>query len=156
MLTAESITVFLKDDARFNILLDNEQQFEEEFIEQIIAMTYKEVGARIPAFRNSSAQIPDMIMLHGVLGNLMRSESFLELRNQLQYSDNNLSSVSIYHKHTNYLALSESLKAEFKQMLNDLAAASFLEAAWGGTTSNSTDYDAIYAFYGNDFFGTTM
>jgi hypothetical protein len=153
MLTPDILSGYIQDDPRFNLLLDNKEQFDEDFIEEIIRMTYLEAGATVPALRNSTNRIPSPIILHGALSNLMRSESFKELRNQLQYNDNNLSSISVFHKHNDYLKLAFGLKEEFKILLSNYAASEFIASAWGTTTSNANDYESLYVFTGNEFFG---
>ena len=156
MLTKDIIRDYLQDDPRYNLLLDNKQQFTDSFIERVIKLTYQEAGSICPAYAMNTSVFPEVIILHGVISNLMRSENFKELRNQLQYNDNNLSSVSVFHKQVNYLELSALLKSEFKELLGTFAKASFMQGAWGQTSSNSTDYETLYTFSGNQFFGMNI
>ena len=148
MLTPETLSLYIQDDPQFNLLLDNKEQFEEDFIEEMIRITYSEVGVLVPSLMNVSDRVPDVIILYGTIANIMRSEGFKELRNQLQYNDANLSSVSVFHKSNDYQSLALALKQEFKTHLSNYATAKFMQEAWGGTTSNSADYDTLYAFSG--------
>lgn len=153
MLTAETLTTYIQDDPRFNLLLDNKEQFSEDTLDFFIENTYKETSALVPALRGSEKKIPDIIILHGALSNIFRSEQFKELRNQLQYSDSNLSSISVFHKAQDYGALSAGLKQEFITMLKDISIANFIQSAWGSSTSNSEDMEMPFAFSGNMYFG---
>ena len=154
MLDPESIREYLQDDERFNLLLDNKTQFSDDLIERITEITRYQAGAIVPALMHRLDKIPDVILLHGVVSNLMKSESFKELRNQLQYSDANLSSVSVFHKSQNYEAIAAGMKQEFAEMLKSYNTSLFLNTAWGTTSSNSQDYDSMWVFAGNSFFGT--
>jgi len=153
MLSPESIREYLQDDERFNLLLDNKEQFSDDTIERIIEITKQQAGAIVPALINKLDKIPDVILLHGVVANLMKSESFKELRNQLQYSDANLNSISVFHKSQNYEAIAAGMKQEYSEMLKSYNTSLFLNSAWGQTSSNSQDYDIMYSFVGNSFFG---
>ena len=153
MLTEPIIREYLQDSPAFNLLLDNTEQFAEGMVNAMIELTYKEASSLVPALRGGESRIPDVIILHGVIANLMRSEGFKELRNQLQYSDSNLNSVSVFHKQSDYENVALRMKDEFKKLLVDFATADFMNSAWGVNTSNSADYSTLYVFTGNEFFG---
>jgi len=152
MLDAEIIKEYIKDKPELNILYDNMEQFSEDLMDVIIPMTYAEASVIAPAIARDPSNVPDVIMLHGVIARLLESESFLELRNQLQYQDNNMSSLPLSAKQGQYTQLSQLMRNMFHQLLTSYATASFYNTAWGGVTSNSIDYDTMYSGY----FGAPM
>ena len=148
MLDVEEVKDYLKDRPEFNILLDNMEQFSEDLTDIVIPMTYQEAMVLAPAVARNASNIPKVIILHGVIARLLESESFLELRNQLQYQDNNMSSMPLSAKQQNYTQLSQLMRSYFRELLNAYATASFYQTAWNNMgTSNSFDMDNMYAGY---------
>ena len=153
MLDVDIIKEYIKDKPELNILYDNIEQFSDELTDIIIPMTYTEAQVIAPSVAKSPKGIPDVIILHGVIARLLESESFLELRNQLQYQDNNMSSVPLSAKQGQYTQLSNMMRTYFRQLLNSYATASFLSTAWGGVPSNSADMDMLYGgYFANPFY----
>jgi len=153
MVDVELIKEYIKDKPELNILYDNIEQFSDELTDIIIPMTYTEAKVLAPSVVNSSKGIPDVIILHGVIARLLESESFLELRNQLQYQDNNMSSVPLSSKQGQYSQLSNMMRTYFRELLNAYATSSFLNTAWGGVPSNSNDMDSLYGgYFANPFY----
>ena len=153
MLDVDTIKEYIKDKPELNILYDNMEQFSDDLVDVVIPMTYSEAAILAPAVATVKEKIPDVIILHGVIARLLESESFLELRNQLQYQDNNMNSVPLSSKQQQYTQLSQVMRSYFTQMLSAFATASFYNTAWGGVTSNSLDYDAMYAgYFGNPLY----
>jgi hypothetical protein len=147
MLDPEKIKEYIKDKPELNILYDNMEQFSEELMDVIIPMTYQEVQVLAPAIAEPKEQLPDVIMLHGVLARLLESESFLELRNQLQYQDNNMQSMPLSNKHGEYTQLSQLMRQYFQQLLSAFATAKFYQTAWGSSWSNSVEMDYMWGGY---------
>lgn len=145
MLDPDMIKEYIKDKPELNILYDNLDQFGEELMDMVIPMTYNEAAILAPAVAMDKTRVPDVIMLHGVIARLLESESFLELRNQLQYQDNNMSSVPLSSKQAQYTQLSQIMRSYFTQLLSAWATAQFLNTAWGHTCSNSMDMENLYA-----------
>lgn len=153
MLDPDFVRECLQDNEMYNILLDNKEQFNDDIIEKFITISKQQACVIAPSLLHYVDKIPDVIILHGVVANLMKSETFKELRNQLQYNDGNLSSVSVYHKYSDYANLADNLKNEFKEMLNTFSATLFIQNCWGSSSSNSEDYGSLWAFSGNNYFG---
>ena len=136
MIDTDKISEFIQDLPDNNALLDYSVQFKEELIDLIIPMVYDEIRILYPALKPVLNQISDEIIKYGVIYKLMESESFLQLRNQVQYNDSN-SSVSLSDKTDSYAQRAELMKQQFYLLLNGVATRSFLQTAWGGTRSNS-------------------
>jgi len=149
MLDPDIIKEFIKDKPELNILHDNMEQFSDDLLDVIIPMTYQEAAILAPSVARAPSQVPDVIMLHGVIARLLESESFLELRNQLQYQDNNMSSAPLSAKQAQYTQLSQMMRAYFQQLLSAFATSSFYNSCWGMASSNSADMDNMYAGYFN-------
>jgi len=136
MIDTDKISEFIQDLPDNNALLDYAVQFKDELIDLIIPMVYDEIRILYPSLKPVMNQISDEIIKYGVIYKLMESESFLQLRNQVQYNDSN-SSVSLSNKTDSYIQRAEIMKQQFYALLNGVATRSFLQTAWGGTRSNS-------------------
>jgi len=147
MLDPDKIKEYIKDKPELNILYDNMEQFGDDLMDVIIPMTYQEAAVLAPAVAKNKNRVPDVIVLHGVISRLLESESFLELRNQLQYQDNNMSSMPLSAKQSQYTQLSQMMRSYFTQLLSAWATSEFYNSCWGFTTSNSYDNDTMYAGY---------
>ena len=153
MIDPDTVKDYIKDKPELNILHDNLDQFSEELLDVIIPMTYQEASVLAPAVTRNISNVPDVIILHGVIARLLESESFLELRNQLQYQDNNMSSAPLSAKQAQYSQLSQMMRGYFRELPNAFATASFYNTGWStGMSSNSQDMDFMYAGY----FGLTL
>lgn len=147
MLDPDNIKEYIKDKPELNILYDNMEQFSDDLMDIIIPMTYNEAAVLAPSVALDKSKIPDVIMLHGVIARLLESESFLELRNQLNYQDNNMSGMPLSAKQGQYTQLSQVMRQYFTQMLSAFATASFYNTAWGSSWSNSMAFDTMYSGY---------
>ncbi len=147
MLDPDMIKEYIKDKPELNILHDNMEQFSDDLMDVIIPMTYQEAAILAPAVATRKELVPDVIILHGVIARLLESESFLELRNQLQYQDNNMSSMPLSAKQAQYTQLSQMMRQYFTQLLGAWSTTMFYQTAWGHTFSNSMDMENLYAGY---------
>lgn len=147
MLDPDKIKEYIKDKPELNILYDNMDQFSDDLMDIVIPMTYQEAAVLAPAVARDKNKVPEVIIVHGVIARLLESESFLELRNQLQYQDNNMSSMPLSSKQGQYTQLSQMMRSYFTQLLSAWATAEFYNSGWGFTTSNSYDSDTMYAGY---------
>lgn len=153
MLDADMIKEYIKDKPELNILYDNIEQFQDDITDIAIPMTYGEAAILAPSVAKDPTLIPDVIILHGVIARLMESESFLELRNEVNYQDNNMSSMPLSAKQAKYSQLAQMMRQYFQQLLGAFATASFYNTAWGATISNSESYDTMYAgYFGSPFY----
>lgn len=148
MLDPDTVKEYIKDKPELNILYDNMEQFTDDLMDVVIPMTYQEASILAPAISATPSNIPEVIILHGVIARLLESESFLELRNQLQYQDNNISSAPLSSKQNQYSQLSQMMRQYFQQLLSAYATASFYRTGWSTMmSSNSEDMDLLYSGY---------
>ena len=147
MIDIDKIKEYIQDSADKNILLDYTEQFEEELVEMIIPMVYEEAKILYPAIASKPKTLPDIVMMYGVISKLMESESFLQLRNEVQYSDSN-ANVNLSSKSDRYQQKAEIMQRQHLRLLEGLATASFMNNAWGSVHSNADDFvgDALDMF----------
>ena len=138
MIDVDYIKEYLQDHPDKNILLDYTAQFEEDLIDIIIPIVYEEIFVLYPSLGKQKSNIPNHIIMYGVLHKLFESESFKEFRNQVLYTDRN-ASVGLSVKNSDYTQQSELKRAQFSRLLESLAATTFMATAWGGSTSNVSD-----------------
>ena len=137
MISEETIKEYIQDKADKNVLLDYMEQFSEDLLDMIIPMVYEEALILYPALGRSD--IYDGIALYGVLSKIFESESFLQLRNELDYQDSAMS-VGLSKKSNDYLQKSQMMATQFKMLLEATATKKFLATGWGGSSSNSADF----------------
>ncbi len=147
MLDVDIVKEYIKDKPELNILYDNMDQFSDDLMDLIIPMTYSEASILAPSVASVKENIPDVIILHGVIARLLESESFLELRNQLNYQDNNMSGMPLSAKQGQYSQLSQMMRQYFTQLLGAFATAAFYNTGWGYSWSNSMAFDTMYSGY---------
>jgi uncharacterized lipoprotein YddW (UPF0748 family) len=140
MIDVDYIKDYLQDHPDKNILLDYTAQFEEDLIDIIIPMVYEEIFILYPSIGKQKDNIPNHVIMYGILHKLFESESFKELRNQVQYNDSN-ASVGLSVKNSDYIQKSELMRTQFLRLLESLAATNFMATAWGRTTSNASDLE---------------
>jgi len=138
MVDADSIKEYMQDHPDKNILLDYNDQFGEELIDIIVPMVYDDIFVLYPSLGKNKSKIPDNIVMYGVMHKLFESESFVELRNQVQYSDSN-ASIALSTKTNDYAQKSEMMRTQFLRLLEASAASRFMAEAWGSTPSNAMD-----------------
>lgn len=142
---SDSIREYMKDIPELNLLNDGMEQFSEDIIDIAIRLGKQDIEICSPAVAFSARGVPDSIMFHAVIARLLESEAFLELRNQLNYQDNNMSSVALSSKQQNYTQMSMALKATYEEALTKMATAAFYQSAWGSSWSNSFEIDIAYS-----------
>jgi len=154
MIDADFIKEYMQDHPDKNILLDYEDQFGEELIEIIVPMVYDDISVLYPSIGKNKSIIPDNIVMYGVMHKLFESESFVQLRNQVQYTDSN-SSVALSIKNNDYTQKSEMMRTQFLRLLEAFAATKFMSEGWGVTSSNASDtsYDVVNAGFYNSGMG---
>lgn len=148
MIDADYIKEFLQDHPDRNILLDYVDQFGEDLIDMVIPMTYDYAKSMYASISNAH-DIPDTIIVYGVISKLMLSESFVQLRNQTSYSDSN-SSVSISDKESLYERKAAMMDQNFNMMLSNYVQSKFMQEAWGANSSNSKNTTADMLHYGTN------
>lgn len=143
---ADYIRDYLRDHKELNISLDNHEQFDDDFLDLTIQMTISEVGISHPTI--NIKDVPDSTLIFGVISRMMLSETFKELRDQVEYQDAN-SAVNLNGKESNYERKAILMKNFFTEQLNGIAARKFLHGCWGVTSSNSRELSVDIGLGGN-------
>ena len=144
-LTKEDLRLFLRDFAPNNILLDN-VQFTSEELEKAINMAADEYQVMPPLIGGSISSIPRHILMLGASAWLMKSESFLQLRNQATYQDADIAPIGIDDKHQLYLALAARLKEEWNATARAYKQSRNMESSYGTISSG---YRNVGRFHNN-------
>lgn len=126
---------FLRDYAQNNILLDN-VQFEEEDISDATKFAISEYNAITPISNVDEDSFPnDWVLLMGISAHLMRSEGFLQMRNQATYQDGDIQNIGVDDKFAFYNQLAQQLRADWKDVAQKIKQQHNMEAAYGGLSS---------------------
>ena len=136
--TADQIRMFLRDYAlghlpggQGNILLDD-VQFTVDEIQFATDMAVEAYNAVTPMTAIAAAQFPNKyVLLIGVARFLLMTESFHQLRNQVQAQDGNVSPTGIYEKTSGYAGLSQALQGEWQQLVRGIKTQQNMETAFG-------------------------
>lgn len=140
-ITTGHVSRFLRDFADNNILLA-EVQFTEEDITDAMYFAVAEYNALTPVTTATADAFPnDWLLLMGTAAHLMRSESFLQLRNQATYNDGDIQNIGVDDKFTFYSQLAESLKQEWKTTAQKVKQQQNMESGYGYLSSG---YRYIY------------
>lgn len=133
-ITRDEIRMFLRDYAQNNILLDD-VQFKNEELDMAMNLAVDEYNVLTPISGASASSIPKSLLMLGTASWLMKTESFLQIRNQASYQDADIQPIGVDDKHGLYLQFSRTLKEDwlgaakaYKQQLN-------LESVYGGISS---------------------
>jgi hypothetical protein len=142
-ITREDIRMFLRDYAENNILLDD-VQFDSDELTRAINMAVSEYNIIPPLQDTSAADMPPSLLLLGAASWLMKSESFLQLRNQATYQDGDISPIGVDDKHQLYLNLSARLKDEWKDSVRSYKQALNMESSYGSVSSGYRNAGRMY------------
>lgn len=134
-LTLGQVTRFLRDYPSYNILLDD-VQFSEEDINQASYFAVQKYNAMTPVTNLTTTNFPnDYVLLIGTCCLLMRSEAFLQIRNELTYSDGDVQPIGVDDKMAAYLRLKDDLNAEWTAMARPMKTQQNMEQAYGNLRS---------------------
>ncbi len=133
-ITADDIRWFLRDYADNNILLDK-VQFTNDEMAKAMEFAVDEYNVVTPISSDSSASIPKSLLLLGTSSWLMKSESFLQLRNQATYQDADIAPIGIDDKHQLYFALAGRLKEEWQMSVKSYKQQRNMEGTYGALSS---------------------
>lgn len=126
---------FLRDYAQNNILLDA-VQFEEEDIADATKFAIAEYNAMTPISTVDEDSFPnDWVLLMGIVSHLMRSESFLQLRNQATYQDGDIQNIGVDDKFAFYNQLAQQLKSDWKDAAQKIKQQINLESTYNSLSS---------------------
>jgi len=134
-LTLGQVTRFLRDYPSYNILLDD-VQFSEEDVNQAMYFAVQKYNAMTPVTNLTTSNFPnDYILLLGTCSMLMHSEAFLQVRNNLTYSDGDVSSIGVDDKMALYLVLKKALDDEWNTSSRAMKTQRNMEQAYGSLGS---------------------
>jgi hypothetical protein len=134
-ITLGQVTRFLRDHPSYNILLDD-VQFSEEDIADALHFAVAQYNGLTPITAYTADNFPnDYLLLIGVTAHLMRSESFLQVRNQLTYNDGDVSAIGVDDKFAAYNGLREALRAEWTEMGRAIKTQMNMEQGYGMLSS---------------------
>ncbi|MEM4206445.1 MAG: hypothetical protein QXQ43_04115 [Nitrososphaerota archaeon] len=117
VVTVEEVRVFMRDLPKYNKLLDD-FQFSQREVDFAIDLTVEEFNSFPPPIQKFTVDnFPSKyILLLGVVGNLLSSESILQLRNQVNSTDGDVVPLDIDNKSPQYQQLGNYYKAMFKEL----------------------------------------
>jgi len=134
-LTLGQVTRFLRDHPSYNILLAD-VHFSEEDVTDAIHFATAQYNAMTPITQYTENNFPnDYLHLLGTAAHLMRSESFLQLRNQLTYNDGDVNPIGVDDKFAAYTALRDSLRAEWQETARAMKTQMNMEQGYGMLSS---------------------
>lgn len=140
-ITPGHVSRYLRDFSDNNILLD-EVQFTEEDITDAMKFATDEFNVMGPASAFTPDTFPnDWLLLMGTTAHLMRSEAFLQLRNQSTYQDGDIQNIGVDDKFSFYTQLADNLKNEWKTAAQKYKQQMNMEDGYG---SLSSGYRYIY------------
>ena len=134
-LTLGQVTRFLRDQPTYNILLED-VQFSEEDVNDAIHFATEQYNAMTPVTQYTKDNFPnDYVLLIGTAAHLMRSEGFLQIRNQLTYNDGDVSPIGVDDKFAAYNGLREALAAEWQNTARMMKTQMNMEQGYGSLSS---------------------
>lgn len=134
-LTIEDIRTYVKDMPYYNVLLRGNPQSSDKLIELAMRLTVSDFNAVPPVMNYTLENFPvDGIMLYGVLYHLAISEAERQLRNQVDYAMQGLT-TAIDNKFPQYQQLASYYKGLFDQNISSFKTYVNQEEAWGGSWS---------------------
>jgi hypothetical protein len=137
ILTIDQVRRFMRDFPNKNILLDD-VEFDQDDINQGIEMVTSAYNSITPLSNITSQSWPtsfQYLLLLGVSWYLIKSCSFLQLRNQATYQDGDIAPIGIDDKFALYMQLWQTLKAEWDQNVKDAKVQLNLESIYGELSS---------------------
>lgn len=124
------IMMFLRDDADMNILLDDVEFSDLEY-RCAIDLAVSGYNVMTPATAVDYSGVPEYVLFHWVAGLLMRSNTFLQARNQVSVPTDNIGVIGLDDKAGLYASMAQSLIGEAKQVGQKYKNQQNLESAYG-------------------------
>lgn len=137
VVTVDQIRRFMRDYPNKNILLDD-VEFDQDDVNQGVEMVTSAYNVVTPQTSISPQGWPitgQYLLLLGVAWYLIKSASFLQLRNQATYQDGDIAPIGIDDKFGLYMQLWQTLKAEWDQLVKDSKIQNNLESVYGDLSS---------------------
>jgi len=134
-LTSDEVRQFLRDYAGNNNLLAN-VEFSDSDIVSAVSFVLSEYDVLPPPIGAiTEGTINRAILLRGVCAHLLRSESFLQLRNQITFQSEGLPRLGVDDKTALYQNLANQLSAEWREMATRVKQRTNMENAFGHISS---------------------
>ena len=142
VVSADEIRMFMRDFAlghlpsgQGNLILDD-VQFSPKELNLAIKMAVSAYNLVTPVSSVTAADFPnEYLLLIGVTRFLLLSESFHQLRNQVNVQDGDIAPAGIYEKASAYIQLSNTLKAEWDVSIRALKNQMNMESAYSSLGS---------------------
>ena len=137
ILTVDQVRRFMRDIPSKNILLDD-VEFSQDDVNQGIEMVTSAYNVITPLSNISPQGWPSnsqYLLLLGVAWYLIKSCTFLQLRNQATYQDGDIAPIGIDDKFGLYMQLWQTLKAEWDQTVKESKIQLNLESVYGDLSS---------------------
>lgn len=137
ILIQDEVRRFMRDYPSKNILLDD-VEFSQEDVNQALRMVTSAYNATTPITNITPESWPagqEYLMLLGVAWYLIMSGTMLQLRNQATYQDGDIAPIGIDDKFPLYMALWQSMKQTWDEMVKTTKTQLNLEASYGTLSS---------------------
>jgi hypothetical protein len=141
LITSDDVRMFMRDVAGqvpgtgvMNIMFDL-PEFSDADIQRAIKFTVARFNVITPISADGQYSINIWLMLLGTCEFLMLSEAMRQQRNQLSYGDGDVAPIGIDDKQSMYLALANTLKAEFEEKSKAFKISRNAEMAYGSLGS---------------------
>lgn len=136
-LTVDHVRRFLQDYPNLNIIT-GEVQFTQAEINQAMEMVTSRYNSMTPQTLLLPEQWPPHMqypMLQAITAYLMRSASFLQLRNQVTYQDGDIAPIGVDDKFPLYAQLARELEDSAMQTLQQIKIQNNLNGMYGSLSS---------------------
>jgi len=134
-LTLGQVTRFLRDFPSYNVLLAD-VQFSEDDVTDAMHFAVSQYNAMTPVTTFTEDNFPnDYVLLIGTCAHLMRSEAFLQVRNQLTYNDGDVQPIGVDDKMAAYLRMKDDLDGEWKSVARQMKTQANMENGYGSLKS---------------------
>lgn len=146
IVTLDEVRRFMRDYPNKNILLDD-VEFSQADIEQGIVFVTSAYNTVTPLSSIDPTGWPQnlrYLLLLGLAWYLIKSATFLQLRNQATYQDGDIAPIGIDDKFALYMSLWQSLKQEWDEMTKLAKTQMNLESMYG---SLSSGYRSVSRFH---------
>ena len=137
ILIQDEVRRFMRDYPSKNILLDD-VEFSQEDVNQALRMVTSAYNATTPITNITPESWPagqEYLMLLGVAWYLIMSGTMLQLRNQATYQDGDIAPIGIDDKFPLYMALWQSMKQTWDEMVKTTKTQLNLESSYGTLSS---------------------
>ena len=141
MVDPDKVRAYIRDRADLNILNGNEEQFEDEEIQMFDEDIREEITLEIPSLAQRKNNIPDLIIIPGIIASILESVAHQENRNQMVISDDNVGQIDYSNKSDKYFNIAAMYRQKMIRLATNMAAASFYNDVWGEVQMPSSDYE---------------